>query len=482
MPERHSWLRHIRVAFVPGSSTVLLDRFVVRLLDEFVRHGHIVQEVPEENTDLVLTTARLGEPLDWRQALLFTVRRRFRLKRSPTVITLMHATTEQFERLLNHFERALAKPSVEPEDYQFPGLVPEAWRTLTEQGKRGGAILALMRVLQAQAKSIRLLLVVGDDKPLVAYHFDLVGSYPRSDGTDPVAFYEDIVLRIVTTLSTREATFHRVVGEPIPRTLWMELTTPAAMVRAARELGERRFFTEAVVISNLVRVPVVSDVIASQYSEGCFATWEPRLDALITTVTGSARPIDKWSLTEEDLAVVVGVRPDGLGAEIRQVEGHRNDPPSSEAFEMMLLAASLPQLDLPAGWGLVAPVPAMRSNLHGHRGVFAYDPQCVEFVPLDPPYYYYPVSCATDAQAWAIRAAFLRSETLSNPSDSRAVVFTILPGHGVVLVEKWVLGKQPFQVIWEMMDTGQLQIASAVPQGPMWYERGRDGKMYLRVP
>jgi len=48
----------------------------------------------------------------------------------------------------------------------------------------------------------------------------------------------------------------------------------------------------------------------SPASMGCFATWDPTLEGLITTVTGSARPVDNDSITENDLAIIAGVRPD----------------------------------------------------------------------------------------------------------------------------------------------------------------------------
>ncbi|MCL6615388.1 MAG: hypothetical protein K6U03_12420, partial [Firmicutes bacterium] len=125
-------------------------------------------------------------------------------------------------------------------------------------------------------------------------------------------------------------------------------------------------------------------------------------------------------------------------------------------------------------------VPVARSKLHGHRGVAAYDPRHVEHVYLDPPYYDYPVSCATEAQARAIKAAFGRSEALRNPEDPRRVVFTILPGHGVVIVEKWIPGKLPFQVIWEYMDAGFIEIVPRVPQGRLSFVRAGDGRMRLQ--
>lgn len=78
-------------------------------------------------------------------------------------------------------------------------------------------------------------------------------------------------------------------------------------------------------------------------------------------------------------------------------------------------------------------------------------------------------------------AIVARLQALQNPQDPRQVVFTVLPGHGTVIVEKWVPGKVPFQVIWECMDAGCLQVKSRIPQGPMAYLPGPDGKMVLHA-
>ncbi|MGB9586530.1 MAG: hypothetical protein ACPL7A_03805, partial [Anaerolineales bacterium] len=234
-------------------------------------------------------------------------------------------------------------------------------------------------------------------------------------------------------------------------------------------------------IANLVSVPAVADSVASQYSEGCFATWEPQLNALIATITGSARPVDKDNLTEDELAVIVGVRPDGQGALVQHVQGKRNDPPSSEAVEMLLMDQDLPKITIRRENQTTFKVPVARSKLHGHRGLRAYDPNLVEFVPLDEPFYYYPVSCSTEAQAQAIYRAFSRSTALRNPQDPRLVVFTVLPGHGIVLAEKWVAGKDPFQIMWELMDQGALQIDNHVPQGPFNYVPAENGLMRVNL-
>ncbi len=477
----HPWLRSLRLHFAPGHLTPLLESLSADLLDAFRRLGHTVQDKPTDDTDFILATAPFGEVLNWRQSLLFTARRRFKLSHLPTIYTLIHATPAQFDAQISHFERALAKTPPDPQDFSFPGLAPASFNVLIEQGLRGGPILSLMRLVQTQAKSIRILLAIGDDHPERLYHFDLAGAFPYSDwSAGPDAFYEDVALRITTYQSTREITAHEVVGEPIPHATWTALSTPAAMIRAAREIGRRNFFTDTIRIEDLAAVPAVAEAVARQYSEGCFATWDPQIEALIATITGSARPVDKDNITDAELAVITGVRADGSGALTRHVEGKPNDPPSSEAVEMMDMDYPLPQIRLPAEWGIPNHVPVVRSKLHGHRGVRAYNPALVEYVPMDAPYFHYLVSCATEAQARGIKAAFARSESSLNPADPRQVAFTILPGHGVVITEKWVSGKVPFQTIWEYMDSGHLQIDNHVPQGPFSYQPLEDGLMVIQ--
>jgi hypothetical protein len=480
-PRIHPWLRKISLAFLPGPMTPLLEEVATDLMRCFRSHGHGLKTTPDDTTDVILTTAPLSKAVNWRKAVLLSARRRFNLSHTPAVYTMLHAPRAEFRRLLDHFQVALAKEEPDPADYDFPGLAPEAYRVLHQQALRGGPILALERVVQVQSKCIRVLLLVGDERPHAMLHFDLVGAHPVSKADDMASFYDDIVLRIATTVCSSEVTEHQVVDDPIPYSLWQSLDTPGAMQTAAKRLGERGFFTELVRINDLVKVPSVGDTVSDQYSEGCFSTWDPTLGALVATVTGSARPLTKDKVTEDDLAVIVGVRPDGKGALVRHVEGKDNVPPSSESVEMMGMDSSLPTTSLTEDQEPPVWVPVLRSKLHGHRGIAAYDPVHVEFAPLSPPYYHYLVSCATDAQARGIQEAFARAKSLQNPTDPRLVAFTVLPGHGVVIVEKWVAGKAPFQVIWEHMDAGYLQVHRRVPQGPVTYVPGADGRMFVQM-
>ena len=488
----HPWLYPVKVAFVPGLMDPLLDEFAHGLMQCFQQLGNTVLEHPEEGPEALLTTALFNQPVNWRESLFLTARRRYHLERHPTVFTIVHITPAQLQASLELIGKAVIKDAAGPEDYPFPGMTGKSYYTLHEQGRRGGPIMSLIRIIQSQAKCLRILLVVGDQYPIEAYTFDLVGGHPRTPASDLQAFYTDLALRVSTAVCTHEITNHEVVGEPIPQKVWKSLSTPPAMLVAGKEFGIRNFFTEMVSVANLVNVPLVDGAISSQYSEGCYSTWDTDLGALVTTVTGSARPVDKGHLTEDELAVIVSARPDGLGARIRHVEGKRNDPPSSEAVELIEMDSRLPRLawNPVSGPQGVAPelsifngsgltVPVVRSKLHGHRGVRSFDPRRVEHAFLDAPYYHYPVSCSTEAQAHAIQAAFGRSEALNNPADPRQLVFTVLPGHGMVVVEKWTPGKAPFQLIWELMDEGAIEISSLIPQGPLVFKPDNKGRMVI---
>ena len=124
---------------------------------------------------------------------------------------------------------------------------------------------------------------------------------------------------------------------------------------------------------------------------------------------GNVRAVDKGNINDRDLAVITGVRPDGQGALVRHIAERTNIPPSSEAVEMVEIDQPLPSVDAPDPTLKGVKVPVVRSKLHGHRGVRAFDRNQVEYAPLDPRYHRYLVTCATEAQAEGVRRAFARS-------------------------------------------------------------------------
>jgi len=57
------------------------------------------------------------------------------------------------------------------------------------------------------------------------------------------------------------------------------------------------------------------------------------------------------------------------------------------------------------------------------------------------------------------------------------VVFTVMPGHGVVAAEKWVPGKVPFEALWEAIDAGALEVSKEIPQAWHTYRASGSGRM-----
>ena len=463
----HNWLKLLDLSYIPGQGGALADRVASALVETLREAGHNIHATPSPHTEVILTTARAGKALGWREALMFTARRRYSLEHVPTVFTIVDVTPGQLTDWLAQIKKVL--DGTGPLPPAFAGLPETALGPLLQQGRRGGAILYLGRLLQVQTKCIRILLVIGTEQPETAYLFDLVGAHPEIPFQEPGLFLQDIATRILTAASTTEITAHEVVGTEISRAEWEDRAAIREMLQASREFGQRDFFTHMVRVSDLAEIPGFSEAISSQYSEGCFATWDPGLNALLTTITGSARPVSKENITDQDLAVITGIKAEQDGALVRHVEGHPNHPPSSEAVEMIGMDTLLPRIRLSDG----TEVPVIRSKLHGHRAVRLYDPELIEYVSLPESYLYYPVSCSTDAQYRAVKAAFRSSEALQNPEDPRQIVFTILPGHGSVIVEKWQPGKQAFQLIWEAMDRGALEIFDSIPQGPFGFEQRR---------
>src|SRR3990172_7532826 len=105
----HAWLKQIEVSFVPGPMSPVLEEFTQGLLARFRDLGHTVAEVPGNGTTVLFTTAPFGKSIPWREALFFSARRKFGLKRSPVLYTIIQLTPKDFYHFICHFKTALAK-------------------------------------------------------------------------------------------------------------------------------------------------------------------------------------------------------------------------------------------------------------------------------------------------------------------------------------------------------------------------------------
>jgi hypothetical protein len=91
------------------------------------------------------------------------------------------------------------------------------------------------------------------------------------------------------------------------------------------------------------------------------------------------------------------------------------------------------------------------------------------------------VSCGTGALASGTAQAFRRSQSLADLNDPRGVIVLEQPGHGVVIVEKWVEGKGPFETIREYLEQGRLKMTMEVPQGRIQWRTRRLDNGHVRV-
>ena len=282
-----------------------------------------------------------------------------------------------------------------------------------------------------------------------------------------------------------EVNHHSFVDEPVSAELWESLASPDAMVRAGSMFTQFGFFTSPLYVEKLLGYRGVSEAISAQFSEGCYAVYEPDIPGLLTTASGSSRLVDKRSITRSDQAIVVGTRVDHDGALVRPVAGMERVIPSVEAVEMMGLCEGGPKHQHLNSDGVPITIPNVRAILHGHLGVGAFDPGLVEAVMLEPLFYSQLVSCGTGALADGTAAAFARSQSLQDLNDPRRVIFLEQPGHGVMVVEKWPGqddGSSPFDTIHDYLSSGALQMTLDIAQGFVRWQMsmGPDGRNLMR--
>ena len=125
--------------------------------------------------------------------------------------------------------------------------------------------------------------------------------------------------------------------EPIPLEVWEEMPAVKSMIKTGKFLGEKNLISGAVQLARLAygRLPRMLKKTAeySQQAESARCTWEPLIDQMVVSVTGTLG----GSKTETGPEDFVGVRPGGkLGLLLRQVGSEKPPKPSVEAREFAL--------------------------------------------------------------------------------------------------------------------------------------------------
>src|SRR5216683_4227081 len=185
----HSWTHPISIAYMPGDNTAALDLASSALLDWMRDAGCTVTELPNNDTDLIITTRRFGDMVTREEALFFNAKRQFRLSTRPQVLTLVDVPEPEYQSLAAHFTAVAQLPEDEASRNQYSGLGPQAADIISHQARRGGPDLAFARLMQGQVLSIRVMaLRTQAGRPYRAMHFDLAGAHPVTDATDLETF------------------------------------------------------------------------------------------------------------------------------------------------------------------------------------------------------------------------------------------------------------------------------------------------------
>ena len=219
----------------PAPTSPVLEDVIDGLLGQFEELGNVIDQAPGDQTDVIFTTAPFGTPIKWRQAMIFTAQlSRFKLNH-PAFITMLHCT-RPVPRDGGQTERGDQQSQSRTRPISTSGLAPTAYKTLYEQGHTGGPIPAMERAAD-QAMSIRVLLVVGDDRPEGDLPFRSgrrISCQHAQIGGGAKQMYRDAALRVVTAMKPTDIHHHTAVGDPLPRAIWDEMTTPDAMCFSRR--------------------------------------------------------------------------------------------------------------------------------------------------------------------------------------------------------------------------------------------------------
>ena len=179
------------------------------------------------------------------------------------------------------------------------------------------------------------------------------------------------------------------------------------------------------------------------FSEGMMFVYDPDLQALVVTASGSFE-VDKRDLKPEDVVVVDHELADGR-LRVLSVTGADAKGPSVEAWEVCSLMAAAPKIrvskDASGIWrpdpnGTVE-VPAVRGGLHAHVGVDEADETLIESIPPDRAAYPYGFGCGTDLMVDVAAATVRRSQAIHDAEDNRSYVRWPMLYHGEMALELW---------------------------------------------
>lgn len=314
------------------------------------------------------------------------------------------------------------------------------------------AVVEAGRVVMGRTAAPRVVLVGREARE--ATLLTLEGGHP----TETSELADRIRDRLVTAACAREVgDDYDVVPGALPAAAWAATSAPEHLAAAGRRMGLLGLLPEPVRVDRYV-----SEELARLYreflgwkrlSEGMLFLYDPDLDAVVVTASGSW-DVDKRTLRRDEVTVLGR---DTAGGRLRVLAPEGVDPkgPSVEAWEVCALLAAVPRVRLgrgPSGEWVLDPdgereAPVVRGGVHAHVGVGRADPAVIESVPPNRELYPYGFGCGTDLMAEVAADTVARSRAVNDPADPRRYVRWPMLYHGEMAVELWKPGlpEQPLQ-------------------------------------
>ncbi|GGQ46346.1 hypothetical protein ACFFKE_27955 [Streptomyces mutabilis] len=318
--------------------------------------------------------------------------------------------------------------------------------------RRHTEVVDIGRTVMARTAAPRVVLVNRDGQE--ATLFTMEGGHP----TETQDLADRIRDRLVTAACARDVgDRYDVVTDALSSTTWTHSPAPDHLAAAGRRMGALGLLPEPVHIDRYV-----SEALASLYreylgwkrlSEGMLFLYDPDLDAVVVTASGSW-DVDKRALRRDEVTVL---HPHPHGSRLRVLAPEGVDPkgPSVEAWEVCALLSAVPTVRLSrsaAGHWTLDPdgertAPIIRGGVHAHVGVSRADDTVIESVPPNRDLYPYGFGCGTDLVADVATDTVARSHAVNDATDPRRYVRWPMLYHGEMAVELWKPGlpEQPLQ-------------------------------------
>ncbi|AQS72434.1 hypothetical protein [Streptomyces pactum] len=434
---------------VPAGQQTAVEAFVEHLTASFEFQGHSVVDRSHGDVDLLLMCGHIPDgpqPLHERiperyPPLSATLRQRHQLRRTPRHVV---AVVEVPERL-----SCLPHPEV----------------------------VAAARTAMGRFGAAKVLFVTRGSAPRQVTEATLCtmeGGHP----TEHRNVADRMRDRLVTAACATEVGEHYdIVRDALPTDAWQASPTPEAIASAGRRMGELGLLTAPVRVADFVS-PQLADMYelymgVRGYSEGMLFAYDPDLDCLMVTGSGSW-DVDKRALTREQ---IVAVDPHLVnGQRLRVLAPHDTLPlqPSVETWEICALMEAVPKVRVSrddAGRWRFDPngerlVPMIRAGIHAHVGVTGSDDSVIETIEPDRQQFPYGFGCGTDLTMEVARTTITRSAAVHDPDDHRRFVRWPLLYHGEMAVELWKPGlrQESFTGLLDLYGTAVKYTPDDVPQ------------------